>query len=803
MPKKKKETDEEEGKKVVEKVVKTTLNKIIHKQHILTKNFGPDFDKKEFVSFILNYVKTFSQAVHKGSILFNIYLLECLQSIYLITDKPSKEDKGKVKSFKPEISKVTKASKVAKKVVDSKSIEPPTKVKKPKLMGLDHIKNNEIISYKFFSMGICGMNEQNFGRLWDKYFFNHPLRFNSQHIAAQAFCSYGITYDTNFFNSLRMNYKNRQLEYIKYWLKENNLDYEPKFVQAKINNWKYTSKTEKDSKKESTPHDHLIKFIEQERLELNIKGMVESVKNSKSYKESKKNISDDEISMYDGWLSSVEMRTVLVRYYHKILVLLERHKEAKKFTLAPITKIANMNIHIDSTVLLNILGKFLKSKEIKRNATKLSGLTRNEDDNKLAWSYVFNIKRIESYNKYSHFSYTIDTDGVSTSIHYKRFPADEKPPYSLSNLTEKEIMEAKNQRIIAFDPGRTNLLSGVEKDQDGNIKKYELKKSTYYNATGMTKASIYKKNHLDKINEAELKFREHSLKTTNIEIYKKFIANYLLVYDDVWNVRTTKKWINQKFRVYTLKQKFVDNIINCIIGDVPDKEAEKKRIIIAYGDAKFDSTGKGEKAGPTSWLSKKISQKVKTVFIDEYNTTKKCNCCGETLCVVEHDITKEEYTRRRNKVKGKLRKRKFEVEPDEVVKEEEKDTIQTVEIRGLRWCETSHTYKNRDLNAALNILDAFNFKKENYKNNPDARPKHLIRDGLKNPKIIHKFDFIEMKESIAEQKLARELKPKTVSTVGLVREKNRATLKQVQKMRNILQTHYFEKGRLYASTYDY
>jgi hypothetical protein len=506
--------------------------------------------------------------------------------------------------------------------------------------------------------------------------------------------------------------------------------------------------------------------------------------------------------MYDGWLSNVGMRTVLVRYYYKALILLERHKEAKKFTLAPITKIANMNIHIDSSVLFHIITKYLLSKGMEKNLTIIDKVNNHNlgENKELLWNSVFYVKRIESYNKYSHFAYTIDTDGISTSIHYKRYPNDEKPPCSLSNIKEKEIMEAKDQRVIAFDPGRTNLLYGVEKDKDGNIKKHVLKKSTYYNATGMTKASTFKKNHLDKIKDVELKFREHSLKTTDIETYKKFITNYLSpeVYNAVWNVRTTKKWINQKFRVYTLKQKFVDNMINCIIGNLPDKEAEKERITIAYGDAKISPTGTGEKPGPTSWLSKKISQMLKTDFVDEYNTTKKCNCCGQTLCVVEHDITKKEYIRRRNKVRGKMRKRKFEVKPDDVVKEEEKDKIQSVEIRGLRWCETSRTYKNRDLNAALNILDAFNYKKENYKKNPDARPDYLARDGLKNPKIIHKFDFDELKTLIAKQKLAQELKPKTVSTVGLVREKKCATPKQVQRMRKILRTHYFKKSRLYT-----
>jgi hypothetical protein len=240
------------------------------------------------------------------------------------------------------------------------------------------------------------------------------------------------------------------------------------------------------------------------------------------------------------------------------------------------------------------------------------------------------------------------------------------------------------------------------------------------------------------------------------------------VYDSVWRIRTTKKWLNERLRVYSLKQKFIANWINNLIGDGPDRKARKANLTIAYGDAKFASTGKGEKAGPTSWLSKEISKKIDTVFVNEFNTTKKCNCCGQTLCVVKDEVTNEEVARRRNKVRKKQRTRVFNASGNEAMMEEEKKKTQIIDIRGLRWCPTNHTFVDRDVNAALNILDVFNFKKKHCDTDLDARPEHLII-----PKVL-------VKEEKVTHMLRRKLMPVNVpvtnqlsGTVGILSKTSR------------------------------
>jgi hypothetical protein len=271
----------------------------------------------------------------------------------------------------------------------------------------------------------------------------------------------------------------------------------------------------------------------------------------------------------------------------------------------------------------------------------------------------------------------------------------------------------------------------------------------------MNNANVYKRNRLSENAANELIYRKVSLKTTNLSSYKEFIDNYISVYDSVWRIRTTKKWLNERLRVYSLKQKFIANWINNLIGDGPDRKARKANLTIAYGDAKFASTGKGEKPGPTSWLSKEISKKIDTVFVNEFNTTKKCHCCEQTLCVVKDEVTNEEVARRRNKVRKKQRTRVFNASGDEAVtEEEEKKKTQIIDIRGLRWCPTNHTFVDRDVNAALNILVVFNHKKEYCDTNLDARPEYLAI-----PKVF-------VKEEKVTRMLRRKLTPTNVSVTN-------------------------------------
>ena len=98
-----------------------------------------------------------------------------------------------------------------------------------------------------------------------------------------------------------------------------------------------------------------------------------------------------------------------------------------------------------------------------------------------------------------------------------------------------------------------------------------------------------------------------------------------------------------------------------------------KKVVIGYGSAKFNPTGKGEVAVPTSGAYKESCSRFLTIPVDEFRSTKIYN--GDCKTVLKKVISKKTGN----------------------------------QVRGLLWCcstiKGKSKFINRDLNAALNILD--------------------------------------------------------------------------------------------------
>lgn len=185
------------------------------------------------------------------------------------------------------------------------------------------------------------------------------------------------------------------------------------------------------------------------------------------------------------------------------------------------------------------------------------------------------------------------------------------------------------------------------------------------------KSAIWEKE----IEQEELIFRRHSLKTTSEEEWRLFLLDYISVYEELWRVKTIKAWGRERFRVYTLKRKTLDKFF----GSMRKRGEEKP--VIAYGAAKFNPNSKSELSAPTTFLSKRCAKHYPTIYVDEYNTTKVCH-------------------------------------------------------RGLRWCSSTkcRTLVNRDLNAALNILRCF--RSGTKRPNSLSRNSGEIKDNSKKKKYL-------------------------------------------------------------------
>ena len=468
--------------------------------------------------------------------------------------------------------------------------------------------------------------------VWGSYFKDFP-KIEKNKGDTQAYVYSSKQYMTNFKTSLVYTFEGRQKHYISKWCKEHSIDKEQcHAIRCAVNRW--NCKTE--------VKDEVKDFIMEQQALL---GNTEE--------------------LHLTWLGS-HMENV-VRYFYHILTYLEQFEDERLFTLAPICSIKSHYLTIDTTVLYEML-KNLKHVNCEREV--FIELKKEQFES------IFNLKGLCS----GEFGYMVETDGVSACFHFK-------VPSKIKTLGNRALK--KEQRVIAIDPGRCNLIYGVEKLEDDKLKTYRLTRASYYTKAGMKKFNKKSAGWEKTIEKEELIFRRHSLKTAKEEEWKSFLEDYISVYDALWDCKTKKKWGRERFSVYGLKRKTLDRFFQTMENN------ENVKPVIAYGAAKFNPNSTHELSAPTTFLSKRCSKHFSMVLIDEYNTTKVCSCCDEKLLPVVKD---------------------------------------GLEIRGLRWCGSflrktksfstkCRTFLNRDLNAALNILRCF----ESQTN----RPQHLSRNSGK------------------------------------------------------------------------
>jgi hypothetical protein len=474
--------------------------------------------------------------------------------------------------------------------------------------------NDQSLYIQCFKVGVRNDFRVNTGpilEVWSSYFKNFPITPKMTG-DTQMFCYTAKNYSVMFQNSLKFCFEKRQKLHICKWLKENNL--EPQLwhsVRCAINNWK--CKTE--------PPKEALEFIQDQRMILN----------------------PPEEGINLKWIEKNPNRIVV--YFWKILRYLEQFSDTKRFTLAPIHRISSHFLTIDTKILYYLMkeAKFFDSKKINESEFR--------KDKEIYFDIVFDFKRLTK----GQFTYNVQTDGVSVCFHFER------PKIN----TPKKIQTEHFKRKIAIDPGRSNLIFGVEQLIDGSVQTYKLTRKQYYFSSGMTrrnkKASKWQKD----IKEREIIFSRVSPKTTNCIQWDQYLENLISVYDPLWEGKTGKKWAQESFRVYGLKRKVLDRFFQNMKGD--------SKPLILYGAAKFNPNGKHELSAPTTYLSKHCSIHFPVQYIDEYYTSKVCSKCDQILRPVS------------SRINGKVR-----------------------EIRGLRHCDSNvcaqTSFVNRDLNAALNIL---------------------------------------------------------------------------------------------------
>ena len=346
----------------------------------------------------------------------------------------------------------------------------------------------------------------------------------------------------------------------------------------------------------------------------------------------------------EKWCKDKSNFNTLLRYS----IFISQITSQKQFNIIPMSKIKNHYITIDSSSLWGIF------RDVKLFDKTIATFTAYKDDH---WKSIINVSKVQGKN--CKFTNTIETDGSSICVHFERDKYKDKV-----KVTKNKI-DTKNIDYWACDPGRTNIFYMVNKKDDGTYKTLKLSRRQYYQESGISKAN--KKcqiwNDAEDIKDCDLS--SYSPKGSNLQNFKMFVYNYLENWDVLWKEYGADKWSKQRMRLYGGKKRVFANFFN--------KMKSEKKIVVGYGSAKFSPTAKNEVAVPTSRAYKECTFRFKTVPVDEFRTSKIFHEDSSTIL--------------------------------QTVEREDKKTV----IRGLLWysstIESESKFVNRDVNAAINILN--------------------------------------------------------------------------------------------------
>ena len=303
----------------------------------------------------------------------------------------------------------------------------------------------------------------------------------------------------------------------------------------------------------------------------------------------------------------------------------------------------------------------------------------------LTWDAVFDTRRLSSGSK--RFSGVLETDGVALCVHFKYPPTPKPPPPPPATKKRKRGAEPHvpsqppqpGQRVIAIDPGRVTLVEGVEVlDGGGGLRRYSLTRKQYYRDAHFTRnaGKLMRRDAAIQAHHAAL--AEASPKTARMEAFAKHMQALVPRLEELWAHQVaSRRPAALRLDSYIHSRKTLDRFFAGMRrGSGPTNALPP---VVAYGAAKFASTGRGELAAPTTKLFERCKAHFpgSVVLVDEFRTTKCCRDCGSELLGVMG--TTKNGTR--------------------------------ATVRGLKRCGSTvcrtRSLKSRDLNAALNILDAY------------------------------------------------------------------------------------------------
>jgi hypothetical protein len=469
---------------------------------------------------------------------------------------------------------------------------------------------------------------------------------------SNTYCRMAELYITSCKNYLTTTFEKFQLKFITNWTNINEFDDHNTVIKGLINQDKYTYR-----KYDPLPNN-ILEFIRTQRAFLGLeKG--ETIKSVKIFVQ--KNFNR------------------ILHYYNYMSKYLITH-ELKGFRTLPMNRIKTNFIHIDTDVF-----KYIFDFEDRNNKLNYDSM----------WDSVFDtnkhLTKKQKENNF-HFTKTIQTDGVSICIHYRR------PKIIIEELTnddklKQELTERKEtDRLIFNDEGRVNMVYAVEEITPGVYKEYILTRKQYYQEAGMTDSNKKIAFWNTDIKDTLVSMSKCTTRTTDLSQFIEYVKTVKENYETLWSQYSQKKWAKLRLSLYSGKQKVFSSFFSKMLG--PKTEANKNiKVKFICGDGGFASTTKHEVSCPTTRILKEARKYFNVYRVDEFRTTVRHYETGKQMRKVGY-ILNEALVAKENK----RRNPKYQLDL-------KKMRNKTRAIRGLYCHDSDNGCKliNRDFNAAKNI----------------------------------------------------------------------------------------------------
>jgi len=318
------------------------------------------------------------------------------------------------------------------------------------------------------------------------------------------------------------------------------------------------------------------------------------------------------------------------------------------------------------------------------------------------WNKFFDInkrvfkKNVEK-NLYSY-HYMIRTDGVSACILFKRNDKDGKPMSKDKRKNKEEEYinyiekvewtdELKKKKIVVADPNLSDLLYFGSKDDNGNLQTFRYTQNQRRVETGTKKYrkiidSENKKTIISDnktVKELESVLSKYNSKTNDHDKFKKYLTEKNKLNNLLFEHYEQMYFRKFKLNRYINSQKSESKMIN----NFGKKFGSKEDVIFVMGD--FDK-GNNHMKGVEPVICKKFRRIFRnagyqTFLINEFKTSKLCNCCHnelEKFMVRQSNKPRDRKANKKCLVNGLLHHDK-DVKPKcEIVHNRDKNAVQNM-----------------------------------------------------------------------------------------------------------------------------